>query len=236
LIPRIPAILRLGRVPVPHTNEANYAIDPTGRPWVAKREADMGCEALLAEALTWLLARRIGVPVPDAAFCDAAEERAWLSAWLPHAKHWSEGTAAIIHNPAEAASILALDAVVYNEARHGGNLLLVPTPDGRSTVMAIDADEALIGHPIELARRGLVPPDPRILARGFPPAGYRDLAMAAAARICALSAEDLHAMAAASCSVADEPDVQTVAEVLTSRCAAATQLTERYLDRVESRS
>jgi hypothetical protein len=70
VIQRIPAIVRLHRVPVPHTNEATYVLDGAGQRWVAKREADMGCEALLAEALTWLLARQVGVPVPDAAFCD----------------------------------------------------------------------------------------------------------------------------------------------------------------------
>ena len=49
----------------------------------------MGCEALLAEAVTWLLAREIGVCTPDAAFCDDAGERAWLSRRVPDANHWS---------------------------------------------------------------------------------------------------------------------------------------------------
>lgn len=227
-IPRIPAVVRLHRVPVPHTNEATYVLDGVGRRWVAKREADMGCEALLAEALTWLLARRVGVTVPDAAFCDDPKERAWLSAWLPHAKHWSAGLPGPVRNVAEAAAILALDAVVCNEARHGGNILVVPDAGGAS-VVAIDADEARIGHPADLAAAGLVPPQPYILARGFPPAPWRSEALAAAERFAALPDEELMEMVTEACDVAREPAVSAVAAVLLDRCRAAISLTEQYL-------
>ncbi len=234
-IQRISQIMRLTRVPVPHTNEATYALDPGGRRWVAKREADMGCEALLAEALTWLLAREIGAPVPDAAFCDDPDERSWLSEWIPHAKHWSASSAGPIRNLEGAASILALDAVVFNEARHGGNLLLVPDVDGGSTAVAIDADEALIGHPAELTRRGLVPPDPRILAAGFPPGDWRAIASDVATRVAALPDAWLDAAATEACAVAREPHVHLVRDVLASRCRAAVELTGRYMDAVEAR-
>jgi hypothetical protein len=235
MIPRVTSLVRLGRVPVPHTNDATYALDGDGRRWVAKREVDMGCEALLAEALTWLLARRIGAPTPDAAWFEDADGRSWLSAWVPHAKHWSAHMAGVIRNPAEAAAILALDAVVCNEARHGGNLLLVPDARGGSSVVAIDGDEALIGHPQELARRGLVPPDPRILARGFPPAEWRAEALAAAARCAALAAADLSADARDACAVAREPAVDAVVALLSERCAHAVSLTDAYLSLVEAR-
>lgn len=89
MIARVHAITRFARVPVPHTNDATYALDVLGNEWIAKREADMGCEALLAEAATWLLARQLGVRVPDAAFCDEPTERAWLSRRIPDAVHWS---------------------------------------------------------------------------------------------------------------------------------------------------
>jgi hypothetical protein len=228
VILRIPAIVRLHRVPVPHTNEATYVLDGAGQRWVAKREADMGCEALLAEALTWLLARQVGVPVPDAAFCDDPSERAWLSAWLPHAKHWSAGLLGPVRNPKEAAAILALDAVVFNEARHGGNLLVVEAAGGAS-VVAIDADEARIGHPADLAAMGLVPPQPYILARGFPPGDWRVDALAAAERFVGLSEEALNEMVAEACDVAREPATAAVSTVLIERCRAAISLTEQYL-------
>jgi hypothetical protein len=235
MIPRVAAITRLGLVPVPHTNLATYAVDAAGRRWVAKREADMGCEALLAEALTWLLARQMGAPVPDAAFCDHPDERAWLSAWVPQAKHWSPETAGVVRNARDAAAIFALDAVVFNEARHGGNVLLVPDDDGGSVVWAIDADEAWIGHPAELALRAGLPPEPRILARGFPPPGWRDAAMEAAERCAALDPAGLAHAARAACALAREPDVELVVRVLVDRCQDALSLTRRYLERVESR-
>lgn len=235
MIERVAGILRLSRVPVPHTNDAAYAVDAWGRHWVAKREAEMGCEALVAEAVTWMLARAVGAPVPDAAFCDDPDERAWLSAWVTDAKHWSAGSAGVIRNPAEGAATLALDAVVFNEARHGGNLLLVPDSEGGSIVVAIDADEALIGHPAELANRGLLPPDPRILARGFPPSGWHDLAMAAAGRLAEIPVPNLRAFAAEACAVAREPDPTVLEDVLVARCGAAVRLTRGYLDLVEAR-
>ena len=113
---RVRSIVRFGRVPVPHTNEATYAIDAEGRRWIAKREEDMGTEALLAEALTWRLARAIGAPTPDAAFCDDPAERAWLSRLLPITKHWSRASADVVENIEEAGAIHALDAIVFNEA------------------------------------------------------------------------------------------------------------------------
>ena len=235
MIERVHTIMRLGRVAVPHTNDACYAVDSLGRRWVAKREADMGCEALLAEALTWLLARRIGVSVPDAAFCNAPTERAWLSRWVPHAKHWSAESAGHVTNEEEAAAILVLDAVVFNEARHGGNLLLVPDAVGGSHVVAIDADEALIGHPTELKVRLELPPDPRILAKGFPPTGWREAALRVAERCASLSTDALAADAAEACAVAREPNVDLVIRVLAERCARAVSLTDRYLGSVENR-
>lgn len=235
VIARVANVAFLGRVPVPHTNEAVYALDAAGRRWVAKREANMGCEAMLAEAVTWLLARRIGAPVPDAAFVDDDGGRSWLSAWVPHAKHWSVATAGVIGNAPEAAAILALDAVVLNEARHAGNVLVVPDGNGGSHVVAIDGDEALIGHPRELALRGLKSPDPRILAPGFPPPGWRTNALAAAARCAALSRKDIFADASEACRVAREPAVDLLTRILIERCANAVALTEAYVDVVESR-
>lgn len=234
-IPRITGIARLDRVPVPHTNDAHYALDGSGRRWVAKREIDLGCEALLAEALTWLLARRIGVPAPDAAFCDALGERAWLSAWVPDAKHWSAATAGQIRNPMEAAAILALDAVVCNPARHAGNILTVADATGGSVVWAIDADEALIGDPAELQRYGMRPPDPRILAPGFPPGDWRSWAMDAALQMRDLANAALAAMTAEACAVAMEPQVELVCSVLQDRCRHAVELTHSYLCLLEGR-
>lgn len=232
-IPRISAILRYGRVPVPHTNEATYALDAEGGRWIAKREVDMGVESLLAEALTWLLARRIGAPVPDAAFCNDPAERAWLSRLIPETTHWEAASADRIGNLEEAGAIHALDAIVCNEARHGRKLLLAWAADGPVRVLAIDADEALIGHPDDLEARGLMPPDPRILAHGLPT--WREGAVQAAERAAAISPSDLHLLCEEACAIACEPRVEVLVRVLAARCAVAEDLTLRYLALVEQR-
>jgi hypothetical protein len=141
----------------------------------------------------------------------------------------------MVRNAREAAAILALDAVVFNEARHGGNVLLVPDDAGGSMVLAIDADEALIGHPRELVGRSGQPPEPRILARGFPPPGWGDAALEAAVRCAALDDATLTQAARVACDLAREPMVGLLTQVLVDRCRDAVTLTQRYLRLVDSR-
>lgn len=236
MIPLVQGITRFARVPVPHTNDATYALDAQGNEWIAKREADMGCEALLAEAVTWLFARLIGVRVPDASFCDDPSERAWLSRRIPDVVHWSSLRLKTIANPAEAAAILVLDAIVFNEARHGRNLLATgqgTTPG--ATIWAIDADEALIGHVSDYARLDASVPDPRIHALGFPAAALRPAALVIAEGAARIPIARLHPLVEASCAIAREPRVDELAAALARRCARATTLTDDYLKLLERR-
>ncbi len=236
VIPLVPSITRFARVPVPHTNDATYALDSHGNQWVAKRETDMGCEALLAEALTWLLARHLGVRVPDAAFCDDPAERAWLSRRVDNPNHWSPAFAARIANPTEAGAMIALDAIVFNEARHGRNLLVTALESGSPfTVWAIDADEARVGHVVEYAGLAGAVPDPRIHAIGFPAAQLRVEARNAADAAANLSEGELRLIVEASCGIAREPSVKLLLFALAERCAIARQLTHDYLLRLEAR-
>lgn len=236
MIPFVPSITRFARVPVPHTNDATYALDAAGNEWVAKREAEMGCEALLAEAISWLLARQIGVRAPDAAFCDADSERAWLSRRVPDANHWSAAIASRIANAGEAGAIIALDAIVFNEARHGRNLLATAMgPEAPYAVWAIDADEARIGHVDEYASLGTAVPDPRIHAAGFPASILLPHALAAAQLATAVRMETLRAMVESACLVAREPRKAALLDALAGRCARAESLTREYATLLECR-
>lgn len=236
MIPLVPGITRFARVPVPHTNDATYALDAVGNEWIAKREGDMGCEALLAEALTWLLARQIGVRVPDAAFCADPSERAWLSRRIPDVVHWSSLSLKTIANPREAAAVMVLDALVFNEARHGRNLLATGEDAAPgATIWAIDADEALIGHITDFARLGGAVPDPRIHALGFPAAALRADAMVVAGMAAGIPAARLRLLVDTSCAVARETRGEELVDALASRCARAATLTDHYLTRLELR-
>ena len=201
-IDRIETITRLGGVPVPHTNAAVYAVSGDGRRWVAKREEDMGYEALLAEALTWQLGHALGACQPDAAFCE--NERTWLSALVPNVAHWDPRFAERVSNPEQVGAMLVLDLWVHNEARHARNILSEAQTDGTVRVWTIDADEALVGHIGDFAMRTGVPPSVHNHARGLPIAacvGGVSAAMDAAAGVLD---SDLATAVEAACSIARE--------------------------------
>jgi hypothetical protein len=173
---------------------------------------------------------------PTRAFCDDPAERAWLSRRIPDAVHWSALATEIVANPREAGAVVALDTIVFNEARHGGNLLATGYGrDSEVTVWAIDADEALVGHVLAFASLGDAVPDPRIHALGFPAAALRAEALVAADTASKLSPSLLRAMVEASCALAREPRVDELAAALLWRCAAAPKLTADYLVALEAR-
>lgn len=236
MIPTLPSIARLHVVPVPHTNDATYAVDGSGRRWIAKREADMGSLALTSEALTWLLANAIGAPVPDAAFCDDPSERSWLSSFIPDASHWLPSLADKIANPVDISAILALDVLVYNEARHARNLLAQANADGTVHLWAIDADEALIGYPDDYIERLSELPSIHNHARGLPIGVLATGARAAANRAASLSGDSLTAMVTAACALAREPRVEEIARALHIRAGALPALVERYIDVLRERT
>ena len=175
-------------------------------------------------------------PRPRCSLCDDPGERAWLSRCVPDATHWLPASAAHIANPAAAGAIIALDAIVFNEARHGRNMLVTAFEDNSSlTVWAIDADEARIGHVEEYAALGGAVPDPRIHAISFPAAQLRIEARKAADAAAGLSRDGLRAMVETSCTIAREPSVELLLSALSERCANARQLTHEYALRLEAR-
>lgn len=139
-------------------------------------------------------------------------------------------------NPREAGAVVARDAIVFNEARHGGNLLVTGSGrDSEVTVCAIDAYEALVGHVLAFASLGDAVPDPRIHAPGCRAAALRAEAMVAADAETRLSPTLVRAIVEASCALAREPHVDELDAALRRRCAATPKLTADYLVRLEAR-
>jgi hypothetical protein len=232
MILRVPVLTRLHVVPVEHTNEATYAVEPNGRRWIAKREEDMGFEALLAEAVSWLLALELGVPVPSAAFCEG--QRSWLSEVVEDVAHWSPALGGAVSNADEVGAILALDVLVMNEARHARNLLAQHQGGGSVRVWAIDADEALIGHPAEYGARLDDVPSVRNHARGLPldraTSGARD----AARRATQVSAARVRSVCEAACQVARDPNAALLADLVLDRASRLPDLVAAYLGTLRS--
>lgn len=231
-IDRVDTIARLGGIPVPHTNAAVYAVSEDGRRWVAKREEDMGFEALLAEALSWQLGRALGVFLPDAAFCENG--RTWLSALVPNVAHWDPRLAVRVSNPGQVGAMLVLDLWVHNEARHARNILSEALPDGSVRVWTIDADEALVSHIDDFAMRVGDAPSVHNHARGLPVAACRSGASEALDAVGALAPSDLGYAVEAACTIAREPRHVELTSLLQRHGEALPGLVSGYLDAVEN--
>lgn len=235
-IPRVGEVLDLNKVPVQNSSEAVYAVDSEGRRWVRKRVSEMGHEALLAEALGWLLSRQFSVPTPPAAVSGRGEGASWLSGALPLVKHWSEAERDRVRNIRAIGRVLTLDAVLLNGDRHAGNILLAPQRRGGGmTAWAIDFDHALVGWPGDYAAASVdALPSLRNLARGLPVASMRPGARQAAREARLLDRAILAGYVAEACEIAEEPRKDALVSALQARLDRAIELTDRYLASIEA--
>jgi hypothetical protein len=136
-------------VQVPHGAFADYVVDSSGREWVRKKEINTGFQPLLAEAFGSLFASELGVRVPIPAVQEYGNQKAWLSRRIPLVTHWDETKIPFIENLDELGRILALDALLANEDRHRGNILLQSTGQEEDAfeIWSIDMGNALVGFP-----------------------------------------------------------------------------------------
>jgi len=93
---------------VAHTETHSWSIDVTGTIWARKRVEVTGIEGLLAEAVSWLLARRLRVPVPDAAVT-LSGDLSWLSKQITPVVHWDAIHQGGITNLMDLGKVLVLD-------------------------------------------------------------------------------------------------------------------------------
>lgn len=229
-IPRIESIADVDQVAVENSSDAVFTCDAQGQAWIRKREANTGCEPLLAEAIGWLLGRELDVPIPDASVCLVAAERSWLSRRVPDVVHWDPESYLFIKNSDGLGFMLTLDLILLNEDRHAGNILLQPDPDMfQLRVWAIDMGNALVGYPDEYAARGDDLPDTRNLARGFPFDLVAASAKEAAARAARIPPVVLRSFIDDSCDIARESKADLLWQALQARCNKAPTLIDRYL-------
>lgn len=219
---------------VPNGSEARWSLDATGRLWVRKRESDTGFQPLLAEAISHLLGRCLGVRQPAAAVYHDGTEWSWMSHAIPGAlEHWSPTLRDRIANPDEVARMLVLDVLTLNEDRHQQNILIEPVEDeAHLRLWAIDSGNALIGHVGDYCERIDRAPDPRNHARGLPLPALVDPARTAALEAARLPAHQLRAIITESCAVVGEDAVEPLLATLLRRCARAPALTTEYLERL----
>jgi len=237
LIERLSGAVDAGPVPVPNASEASWARDTSGRLWVRKREIHTNWEPLLAEAASYLLGLELEVRQPHGAVFHDGAEWSWMSEAIPAiGEHWNPDMRDFIDNPDEVGRMLALDALVFNEDRHPGNILVQPLDDEvHLCLWAIDCGKAEIGWPRDFIGRGLAHPDPaHNHAPGLPVETLQSSAMDAAAVAVHVAEEKLRRIIVEACELAGEPGTDALAEALISRCRHAPEIVSRYLDALKA--
>lgn len=131
--------------PSKHTLQHIISIyeDEKNHKWFLKKEDDAN---ILAEAASWLLAKKLKVPVPQGAICHLCGEMYWCSSNVVGTTDFDLSYAALagIKNRSDLARILLLDIIVGNPDRHRANLLCQIE---ESKIWAIDFAASRIGIP-----------------------------------------------------------------------------------------
>jgi hypothetical protein len=235
-IPVVASLTDGDDVPVPHTGRARYSIDEAGRRWVRKLEENIGCEELLAEAISWLLARRLDVPVPAAAYHGGPGELSWLSGLISPVVHWDSAHAPKVTNLDGLGAVLALDALVQNPDRHAGNLLVQPIDAVTVKVWAIDHGQALVGWPEDFKEKANEIPGVRNLLRGLPIDLLEEPAANAARKAAKLSRSEIMSMVRGACLLSKETKADMIGETLSARCVDAEGLVATYVKNIREAS
>jgi hypothetical protein len=223
-------------VPVAHTGRARYSIDESGRRWVRKLEENIGCEELLAEAISWLLATRLDVPVPPAALYKDPEGLSWLSGLVDAVVHWDSSHAPKVSNVDGLGAVLALDALVQNPDRHAGNLLVQPVDAVTVRVWAIDHGQALVGWPDDFLANANEITSIRNLIRGLPIDLLEESAANAARKATKLSHSEIMSMVRGACLLTKETKADVIGQTLSARCADAERLVTAYVKSIREAS
>ena len=225
-------------VSVPNKSGAMYAL-ATGRKWIRKTKLSTSEFDMLAEALGWLLSRKLDLPIPNlAAYVPGEYEKdCWLSELIQNAGHWSADKTPI-QNLKDMGGFLTLDALLMNADRHEGNILLEPrVENGEETwhLWGIDFGNATIGRINEFVSIRSDLPDTKVLPRDLPFEILEGPALQAAEEIKTWPASFINKSVHEACQVAGYERAGELAEVLEIRCNEAVSLTETYFKNILER-
>lgn len=201
------------------------------RDWLLKLDEDSGPQEIVAEAVCWLLGREFGVKLPNAAIFANGSRRGWMSELVPAIQNWSPEFRDQIINLDEVGRMLALDAIVGNPDRHGGNILVEFQPDeAHIQLWAIDHGNAVIADSIQFRQLGLGAPMPHCDTPNLP---YEVLCMPAMSaanemRVCDGSLLRKYTLEAWACI--DKMPPAGVVDLLIERCKVAPEIVGRYLE------
>jgi len=233
-IPIVRSVSDRRPIDVENSSEAAWVVSESGESWVLKLEEHMGVNGLLAEAIAWLLAKHMDLPVPDGAVYQRGSETGWLSATLPNVMHWSAARAHFVDNLEDLGGVLALDAILLNGDRHQGNILL-QTQETESHMRAwgIDFANASVGYAQAFGKVGLDDLPHLNVARGLPTELLRPGLLRYAALAEQIDNASLKGFVTEACEIAREQERQPILDGLGLRLTHAQIIADRYMDAVE---
>jgi hypothetical protein len=231
-IARVGKVLPRQEIRVRNSSDAKVVVDVDGTEWVHKEL--MGAGQVLAEAVSFLLATRLALPVPTGGVArDHYGSPSWLSALIHNPAHWNANIfESIEHGERTIGTMYVVDVIVANEDRHDGNVLLEHTGQGVRRPWYIDFANAQIGDPRGLLTQPDFVPDPR--GAHFRPAPLSEAvtsaAHVAAAHASAIPTQCLAADAHEACDAAGCSELANVLyDVLVYRCGAISATLTTYL-------
>lgn len=218
-------------VPVANRSGATYAL-AEGRRWVRKKKLAIGEYGMLAEALGWLWARKLDLLVPDAAAYVPGEYEVdcWLSEAVEGVSHWSADKVPVLNLPS-LGGILALDALLMNDDRHEGNILLEPffgDDEEGWRAWGIDFGNAKVGLVEDFIHLEDELPAIDLLPRDLPFEILVGPALQAAEEIAAWEDLFITKSVGEACSVAGNERAEVLVQALMKRCNEAVPLVEGY--------
>ncbi len=222
-------VFDLDVVPVECASEVRFAVGNDGRRWFAKR-----CNGgdIVAEACGWLLARELDVPVVrDVRVVTDEEGLWWLGEPVAGAKHFNVEASQSIVNASALGAMFSLDALLGNEDRHAGNILVAPDGTGRRFV-AIDFAGSWCSRPTSFFERGVEVPHMNSLAEGLTRGLLETSARAAATRIVELSDRTVSGIAYEACRVANYGQPRDLEEAILARAGSLHDILEALLEKL----
>lgn len=149
-----------------------------GSCWIARRYGASSTAGFLADVVAHALANAVGAAVPEFRLGNDGEATYFLSRKLEFVRDWDDGDASLCANPSQVTTILALDALVLNDDRHVGNIMVEQRGvRGDVHVWGIDFDGSLLLDRLELeACVGAALPS--TVHVGRPPESFASLASA----------------------------------------------------------
>jgi hypothetical protein len=217
-----------------NSSDAKTAVGPDHTEWVHKEL--IGAGQVLAEAIAFLLGNRLELPIPQGGILTVDEQPTWLSRLIPNVAHWKPSLfESIAGGPVVFGRMYVLDAIVGNDDRHDGNVLLQHTGVGVLRPWFIDFANAHISNPTDLRGRPKFVPSPTRAHLRPPPLAPTVLRAARQAAKVAekIPRECLAADAHEACDAVRCPELEEdVRHVLIQRCGVASAILSEYVDQL----